>query len=364
MLLSPASSSWRANRRRRREPVRIGILTVRAPAGGQGGAERFSDGLHRAFRDAGFDADLVAIPSDETTFEAIEETYLRCYEFDASSYDGVISTKAPTYLVRHPNHVCYLVHTIRVFYDMFDTAFPAATQIQRKQRKLVHKLDALALSKPRTRFVFAIGHEVASRLAETSGIEAKVLHPPLVLERLHCAEFGDYVFLPGRLHPWKRVDLAIAAMGELRRPLRLVIAGTGEDEPRLRALAAGDDRIQFVGRVDDDELAKLYANALAVAFVPLREDYGYVSLEAFRSGKPVVTCRDSGEAALLVEHERTGLVSVASPGAVAAAFARLDDDRTFAKQLGLAGQARERTIRWEAIVDTLARAIDLRARSS
>ena len=87
--------------------MRLGILTVRGRAGEEGGAERFVEGLHRAFVERGFDADQVTIPSDESTFDAIEETYLRCYDFDAASFDGVISTKAPTYLVRHPNHVCY-----------------------------------------------------------------------------------------------------------------------------------------------------------------------------------------------------------------------------------------------------------------
>ena len=337
--------------------MRIGIITVRGRAGEEGGAERFFDGLHHSLIERGIDSKLVAIPSDESTFEGIEETYLRCYDFDAREFDGVISTKAPTYLIRHPNHVCYLVHTVRVFYDMFEATFPSAGRELRAQRDLVHRLDSLALSRPRTKCVFAIGREVADRLSRYNGIEASVLHPPVGLDQLHPGASGDYIFLPGRLHRWKRVDIVIDAMRRTARPLRLLIAGAGPDEPHLRARAAGDERIVFLGQVADAELVELYANALAVAFVPVREDYGYVTVEAFRSGKAVVTCGDSGEAARLVEHERTGLVVAPDAAALASAFERLCDDPALVATLGAAASARERTIRWGSVVATLTRAL-------
>jgi glycosyltransferase involved in cell wall biosynthesis len=341
--------------------MRIGILTIAGAEGQEGGAERFFQGLCRAFVEHGFDAQQVSVPVDERSFTAIEEGYLRCYDLDVARFDAVVSTKAPTYLVRHPNHVCYLVHTIRVFYDMFPEAFPAPTSMQLAQRSLVHRLDTLALRPPRTHRVFAIGHEVACRLRAVNGIDATVLHPPLPSDQFRAGAFGDYILLPGRLHRWKRVDLVIAAMRSVRAPLRLIIAGAGEDDGRLRALAASDTRIAFAGRVSDAELVGLYAGALAVAFVPLREDYGYVTVEAFRSGKPVVTCVDSGEAARLVEHERSGLVVDPNPVAVGAAFERLWGDRDLAGRLGQAGAARERVIRWGHVVPAIAEAFQTRS---
>jgi glycosyltransferase involved in cell wall biosynthesis len=266
---------------------------------------------------------------------------------------------APTYIVRHPNHVCYLVHTVRVFYDMFEATFPKPTAQMLAQRALVQELDTLALAPPRTRRVFAIGHEVANRLVHSNGIDAAVLHPPLGFNRFHGGPYGDYVFLPGRLHSWKRVDLAIEAMRYVRAPLRLLIVGSGEDEHALRALAAADARIVFLGRVPDTELIDLYANALAVAFVPVREDYGYVTVEAFRSGKPVVTCTDSGEAALLVEHERTGLVVPPDPASLGAAFERLHADRDLVAVLGATAAGRERSISWHNVVPALANALGI-----
>ena len=235
--------------------MKVAILCVRDPTGQTGGAERFYEGLYAALREHGCDARIVHIDSDESTFEAIEDTYLRCYDFDASGFDAVISTKTPTYLVRHPNHICYLVHTLRVFYDMFEEAFPYPSAQVRARRTLVHRLDTLALSPPRTRRVFAIGHEVAKRLTTVNGISAQVLHPPLSFNRFHTGRFGDYIFLPGRLHRWKRVDLSINAMRWVRSPLRLLIAGCGEDEGSLRALAKGSDRVEFLGRISDQQLS-------------------------------------------------------------------------------------------------------------
>src|SRR5262249_33634226 len=156
---------------------------VRDRSGAWGGAERFFEGLHNALRQRGCDAQIIEMESDESTFEGIEETCLGCYDFDASRFDALISTKAPTYLVRHPNHVCYLVHTMRVFYDMFEEAFPHPSAQHRAQQALIHRMDTLALSPPRTRHVFAIGHEVAQRLRTTNGIAAEVLRPPLGFDR-------------------------------------------------------------------------------------------------------------------------------------------------------------------------------------
>jgi glycosyltransferase involved in cell wall biosynthesis len=153
------------------------------------------------------------------------------------------------------------------------------------------------------------------------------------------------------------VDLAIKAMRYVRAPLRLIIVGSGEDEHALRELAADDARIVLLGRVPDSALVDLYAQALAIAFVPLREDYGYVTVEAFRSGKPVVTCSDSGEAALLVEHERTGLVVSPDPASLGAAFERLHADCGLAATLGVNAAARERAISWDDVVPRLTNAL-------
>src|SRR5688572_3012041 len=100
--------------------MRIGVVTIRQQSGESGGAERFYDGLVAALRALGHDAQELALHTDESSIDGVKRSYLQAYDLDVSRYDLVISTKAPSWLVRHPRHVCWLVHTMRVFYDMFD----------------------------------------------------------------------------------------------------------------------------------------------------------------------------------------------------------------------------------------------------
>ncbi|MEN8133843.1 MAG: hypothetical protein ABFS45_27535, partial [Pseudomonadota bacterium] len=228
---------------------KIAVLAVANASGEQGGAENFCHALTNALCDAGAQAEQLNIIADESTFEAIEESYLRFYDLDLSSYDGVISTKAPGYVVRHPNHITYLTHTIRAFYDMFDTVFSHVTPQLLQQRKLIHKLDAGTLISPRTKKVFVIGHEVRNRLLHYINIDSEVLHISLMAEVFQCGQYDDYLFMPGRLHRWKRVDLIIEAMQYVKAPLKLKIAGIGQHEDEYKEMAGDDSRIEFLGRV-------------------------------------------------------------------------------------------------------------------
>jgi hypothetical protein len=107
--------------------MKIGVVTPRMASGERGGAEVFYEGLVSALQAAGHDATEVPVHTDESTFDRVLESYARCYSLDLRDYDLVISTKAPTFMVSHPNHVSYLVHTLRVFYDMFETEYGGGT---------------------------------------------------------------------------------------------------------------------------------------------------------------------------------------------------------------------------------------------
>lgn len=333
--------------------MKVAVVTARSASGDAGGAERFYEALVQALNESGHVADEVPVVANEATFDHILKNYVQCYDLDLSAYDLVISTKSPTWMVRHPRHVCYLVHTIRVFYDMYDEVFPDAGPELEAQRLLVHRLDSLALSPPRCRAVYAIGKEVADRLAKWNGLQAGVLHPPLWSDHFRTGPFGDYLLLPGRLHPWKRVDLVIQAMRHVKAPLRLVITGTGEAEAELRELAGNDKRIEFHGQVSDERLVELYAGALAVPFTPNREDYGYVTLEAFASGKPVITCSDSGEAAAIVEHCRSGYVCKPDASAIGKHIEKLWENPRQAAEFGRQGQAWVERQSWRDIARIL-----------
>jgi glycosyltransferase involved in cell wall biosynthesis len=134
-------------------------------------------------------------------------------------------------------------------------------------------------------------------------------------------------------------------------PLR--IAGTGPQEGQLRELAAGNPRVSFTGFLDDERLADAYAASLAVLFAPYQEDYGYITLEAMLSGKPVVSTTDSGGPTELIEDGVTGLIAEPTPEAIAAAIDRLLGGRRAARRMGRAGRDRARGITWDGVVAKL-----------
>lgn len=331
---------------------KIAVVVPRMISGESGGAERFFTGLVNSLNTSNTSAELVEVLIDESSFESIQESYLRCYDLDLSGYDGVISTKAPTFLLRHPNHICYLVHTIRVFYDMFEQEFGRGNLTLKTQRDTIQKLDTGALSPPRTKKVFTIGNEVSQRLLKWNGIKSEVLHPALVLDNFPEGEY-EYILLPGRLHRWKRVDLVVKAMRYLKHPIQLKIVGRGEQEQELRALSSEDERIEFLGRVSDTHLLNLYANALVVPFVPIREDYGYVTLEAFAHGKPVITCQDSGECLQFVKNNINGLIVAPQPKEIAKAIEYFINEPEQAKIMGKKGKVDISHINWSNISQRL-----------
>jgi glycosyltransferase involved in cell wall biosynthesis/GT2 family glycosyltransferase len=342
--------------------MKIAVVVPVMKSGEKGGAEALYKGLVRALRQTSHDVDRIDILIEESSFDAILQSYEECSNLELHDYDMVISTKAPSYAVRHRNHVSYLLHTIRVFYDMFHPEVGKGTPEQFRQRRLIHALDKRSLDPERVRKHFVIGHLAFRRLNEVDAfwhqIKFEVLHPPPALQGYRLPRAGAYVFLPGRLHRWKRVDLVVKAFQYIKKDIPLKIAGMGDDEPSLRALAAGDRRIEFLGRVTDEQLLNLYAGALVIPFVPVNEDYGLITIEAFRSKKPVITCHDSGEPTYFVKDDETGFVVRPEPEAIAQKIEYLIEHPDHGAEMGERAFSTVAHITWDAVVAKLLAAIE------
>jgi len=346
--------------------VRIAVVTAVMKTGERAGAEALYEGLVRNLRKTSHEVEQIEVVIDETSFDAILESYVTCYDLNLHDYDVVISTKAPTYMVRHRHHVSYLLHTIRVFYDMFEREFGRGSAEQHKQRRLIHVFDKYGLHPDRVRKHFTNGHTTFKRLHEADPfwrqIAFEALHHPPALEGFKEPRPGEYIFLPSRLHRWKRVDLVIKAFKYVKKDIPLKIAGTGEDQPTLRELASGDPRIEFLGLISDEQLLDLYAGALVVPFIPLNEDYGLITIEAFRSKKPVITCVDSGEPTCFVKDFETGFVVEPHPEALAERIKYLIDHSEHAAEMGRRGFETVSHITWDKVVSKLLASSDAETR--
>src|SRR4029453_19210849 len=207
---------------------------------------------------------------------------------------------------------------------------------------------------------FTIARTVSERMLKYNGIASEALYnPPKLAGRLHGGPYGDYVSTVTRLEPVKGVDLAIDTFQKTTSAMRLLIAGDGSIRHDLaeyierRGLT---DRVTLLGRVDDDRLVELYAGCRAVLFAPYEEDYGYVTLEAFLSRKPVITARDSGGTLEFVRDGVNGYVCEPTTDALAVAVNRLGADAALAASLGERGHAVAANITWDNVVERLTEA--------
>jgi glycosyltransferase involved in cell wall biosynthesis len=328
----------------------------------RGGAEFHVQALIDQLRARGHDVEKVALPfrpqpKSELLAQAAAWRLLDLSASNGLPIDLLIATRFPTYFARHPRKVAWVIHQHRAAYELCGTAYSdfENTEADVGLRKRLVELDARMLGE--CRHVFANAQNTANRLAKFNGIQAQALyHPPALADRLHAGRYADSLLAVGRLEAVKRVDLAIRALAKVPPPAHLVVVGDGSQRTALEQLASEAgvrNRVRFAGNVGDDELVRLYADARAVIYAPFDEDFGYVTLEAFLSGKPVITATDSGGPLEFVADGQNGFVCAPDPDAIAAAITRLMTDERRARQLGAAGLARAKTVTWDGVVEHL-----------
>ncbi len=329
-----------------------------------GGAESHVEGLRRALIEAGYNAEVVALPfkwypPNEIMRSALAWRMLDLSEANGKPVDLVIGMKFPAYLVAHERKVLWIIHQHRSAYNLWNTPFDDLSSYPDGPhvREWIRQADNRLI--PEARKVFANSKTVADRLRRYNKIESQPLyHPPPRAESLHAGEQGDYVFYPSRLEPQKRQELLIEAAQYLRTPVKIVFAG-GSGNPRhyeslVKKHGVGD-RVSLRGFVSEAEIIDLYANSLGVCYLPFDEDYGYVTLEGMLSRKPMIVASDGGGAAELVEHEREGLIVAPEPRAIAESLDSLFSDRARASTMGQQGEEKLKSLNfsWRHVVESL-----------
>jgi glycosyltransferase involved in cell wall biosynthesis len=345
--------------------MRILLATALSPFA-YGGAEILAEGLRCELARRGHDVDLLSLPFDPSDPALTPEHILSARLLDLEltpglKPDAVIGLKFPAYLLRHPRKVVWLLHQMRAVYDLWhDPALgwaghPAAPLL----RSAIAEADRHLAE---ARRLFAISSRVAERLRHFNGLEAQVLMPPVLdAELFEVGPAQGPLLYPSRLDPTKRHELVLEALAQTRTAARLQLVfphARASYAARLRALGAElglDERLEWTGAVDRAELRRLYATCRGVVFTPLDEDYGFVTVEAMLSARPVITCRDSGGARTLVEDGANGWVVEPTPRAVARALDELWEHPEEAQRRGQAGRIRVLNERpgWPATVDTL-----------
>ncbi len=343
------------------QPKRILICAAQVPFV-RGGAEYLVEGLREALLARGYLVDVVSLPFAWHPPPRIIESALAWRLVDVTSVneipiDQVIGTKFPSYLVRHPRKVVWLVHQLRQMYDWYGTPLSDVCNIpeHRTVRQSVFQMDRQGLGEAQR--VYTISRNVSQRLQRFNGVPSVPLYPPSrYAAHLRSGPYGDYILSASRLDAAKRLDVLLHALAQTDSPVRAIIAGQGEERERLETLAATlglGQRVYFLGFVETAELVELYAGARAVYYAPVDEDYGFATVEAFGAARPVVTTNDAGGVLEFVQDGVNGYVVTPEPRLIAARLERLMADAPLAARLGLAGQALVRPITWDRVVEEL-----------
>jgi glycosyltransferase involved in cell wall biosynthesis len=316
----------------------------------RGGAETHTEALVRALEEAGHEAEVVSVagkwyPATEIVHQMAVWRSIDLTESNGLPIDMVIALKFPAYLVKHERKVVWLIHQHRSAYELWD--HPVYADLSKQDegpavRDMIWQADRIALGEAKRVFTNSIN--VRDRLYNSTGLPSEALyHPSPLTEALLSTEpreLGDYILFPSRLEGLKRQTLVVEAMKHARSDVRLVLVGSGPDEPALRrqiSKAGLSSRVSIEVAVPDERLVDLYDNALGVYYGPYDEDYGYVTLEGMAARRPVVTLTDAGGPLEFVADGETGLVAHPEPREIGDAFDRLFSDRALAKRLGDAG---------------------------
>lgn len=332
----------------------------------RGGAEYLVEGLRDALLDHGHTVDIVSLPFAWRPLERITQSALSWRLLDITHVNGVavdqvICTKFPSYLVQHPNKIVWLVHQHRQAYDWYGTPMSdfINTAEHRAIRDAIFRLDQRGLGEAKA--CYAISHNVSQRLHHFNRIPAQgtipVLYPPSRYARqLYPGSYGTYILSTSRLDAAKRLDLLLHALAHTSPAVQIIFAGTGPDHKRLQDLSARlgvSERAQFLGFVDDATLVRLYAEARAVYYAPVDEDYGFATVEACGAARPVITTTDAGGVLEFVEDGINGYVLPPDPLPIAECLEKLAADADLAKRLGEAGPPRVCDITWDRVVAQL-----------
>lgn len=237
--------------------------------------------------------------------------------FDFSDYDLVISS-ASWYITKgiktegKTKHLCYLHTPPRYLYG-----YKTAIEWQRYwlvkiYAKLVNgflrRYDFWAAQKPD--LIASNSENVKERCKKLYKRESEVIYPPVkveeIIKKTREIQKEDYFLIVSRVVGSKGIDMAMKAAIELGFKLKIVgeKAGLLWEESKIENLK--ENNIEFLGRIEDEELWQVYARAKGFLALAYDEDFGMTVVEAQAAGTPVLAYFGGGYKETIIEN-KTGI---------------------------------------------------------
>ncbi|RZT44855.1 glycosyltransferase involved in cell wall biosynthesis [Sphingomonas sp. BK036] len=229
-------------------------------------------------------------------------------QLDVTGYDLVISASAAVAkgVITGPDqvHVSYIHSPIRYAWDL-QHQYLREAGLTKGMKSVVARviLHYIRMWDTRTAngvdYMIANSEFVARRIRKAYGRTAKVIHPPVNLDRFNIDNAGsdakgndgeDFYVTVSRMVPYKRIPLIVEAFAKM--PDRhLIVIGDGPEMAAVRAVGAPN--VTVIGRQPDEVVVSHLQRAKAFLFAA-EEDFGIAPLEAQACGTPVIAYGKGG----------------------------------------------------------------------
>ncbi len=235
-------------------------------------------------------------------------------KLDLSEYDLIISStnaymaKAAQATKSQSKHISYIHTPPRALYGYSTRSNWRKNPFIRVVGELINVwmryVDFQSAQNPDV--LIANSQTTQQRITKFYRRESVIVPPPVgLLDKMPAKTDGrpsrEYLLFVGRLVLSKHPELAVAISNQTGYPLKVVGSGVMLEE--LQQMAG--DQVEFLGSVDDDQLAQLYQQAKLTLFPAEDEDFGIVPIESLGAGTPVVA-HYSGEPRYSIVPGKTG----------------------------------------------------------
>lgn len=251
--------------------------------------------------------------------------------FDFSGYDFVLcsSSCCAKGVITPPlvPHIAYIHSPMRYAWDQY---FQYKERSGRLTRYFMDKwMPSIRLwdyvSSQRIDTLISNSSYISRRIKKYWNRDSLVIYPPVSCDRLspNNKPHEDFFVVFSRFVPYKRIDLAIKACGQLKK--KLVVIGSGSQEKELKALAQSykDADITFTGRISDKEVMDYLQRCRALIFCA-EEDFGIIPVEAQCCGRPVIAFGKGGALETVIEGKTGTFFHHATSDSVERAISRFE----------------------------------------
>lgn len=237
--------------------------------------------------------------------------------FDFSEYDLVISS-ASWYVTKGfgtrgtnkkgPIEICYCHTPPRWLYGYKTSIEFQKYWLVRLYAKIVgHFMRSYDFKMAqKVNYFIANSRNVAGRIEKFYRRESTVIYPPIEIPAVGRVQKENYYFVISRIVGGKGLDIAVKTAVKLGINLKIAGSPAGYYTEYKKLQKLSDNRVEFLGQVDDKQMTNLYAGAKAFLALSTDEDFGMTPVESMLSGTPVIAFRGGGYLESVVEN-KTGV---------------------------------------------------------